>query len=61
MGGSGGGDIAFAIASGADTLLTGEMKHSQYIEAKEKGVCVQIKIFFWQILWVTINALIAKI
>ncbi|MBQ6172600.1 MAG: Nif3-like dinuclear metal center hexameric protein [Clostridia bacterium] len=40
MGGSGGGDIAFAIASGADTLLTGEMKHSQYIEAKEKGLNV---------------------
>lgn len=32
-----------------------------FIEAKEKSVCVQIKIFFWQILWVTINAVIAKI
>lgn len=40
MGGSGGGDIENAIASGADTLLTGEMKHSQYIEAKEKGLNV---------------------
>lgn len=40
IGGSGGGEIDLAIASGADTLVTGEMKHSQYIEAKAKGLNV---------------------
>ncbi|MBQ6052454.1 MAG: Nif3-like dinuclear metal center hexameric protein [Clostridia bacterium] len=40
MSGSGGGDIDYAVAVGADTLLTGEMKHSQYISAKNKGINV---------------------
>jgi dinuclear metal center YbgI/SA1388 family protein len=40
MGGSGGGDINNAILAGADTLLTGEMKHSRYIEARSKGLNV---------------------
>ena len=40
MSGSGGGDIDNAIAVGADTLLTGEMKHSQYVSAKNKGLNV---------------------
>ncbi len=42
MGGSGGGDIDYAVAIGADTLLTGEMKHSQYVSAKNKGINVVV-------------------
>ena len=42
MSGSGGGDIDNAIAVGADTLLTGEMKHSQYVSAKNKGLNVVV-------------------
>lgn len=40
MSGSGGGDIDNAISSGADTLVTGEVKHSQYIKAKCIGLNV---------------------
>lgn len=40
IGGSGGGDIDNAIAAGADTLITGEMKHDQYIYAKNVGLNV---------------------
>ena len=40
IGGSGGSYIDYAIDSGADTLITGEMKHDQYIYAKNKGLNV---------------------
>lgn len=40
LGGSGGSDIDFAVSSGADTLITGEMKHNQYIYAKDRGLNV---------------------
>ena len=38
IGGSGGGYIDEVISAGADTLITGEMKHNQFIEAKAKGL-----------------------
>ncbi len=37
-GGSGGGDLALAAADGCDTFLTGDVKHHQFLEAKELGV-----------------------
>lgn len=40
MGGSGGGDCAFAKEYGADVYLTGECKHSQAIEAGVMGLAV---------------------
>ncbi len=40
IGGSGGGYIDEVISAGADTLITGEMKHNQFIEAKAKGLNV---------------------
>ena len=38
MGGSGGGSVALAAAQGAEVLLTGEVKHSDAIEAKTLGL-----------------------
>ncbi len=38
LGGGGGGDIGLAVASGADTYLTGELKHSQLMSAAELGI-----------------------
>ena len=40
MGGSGGGDCAFAREYGADVYLTGECKHNQAIEAGVLGLAV---------------------
>ena len=40
MGGSGGGDCAYAKAYGADCYVTGECKHSQAIEAGVMGLAV---------------------
>jgi len=38
MSGAGGSDIESALSAGADTLLTGEVKYSQYSEAKNCGL-----------------------
>lgn len=38
MGGSGGDSIALAAGQGADVLLTGEVKHSDAIDAKTLGI-----------------------
>ena len=38
LGGAGGGDIEYAQAAGAEAYLTGEAKHSQILEAKERGL-----------------------
>jgi dinuclear metal center YbgI/SA1388 family protein len=40
LGGSGGGDCAFAAEYGADCYVTGECKHSQAIEAGVMGLAV---------------------
>ena len=40
MSGAGGGDIQSALQACADTLVTGEMKYSQFIEAKNYGLNV---------------------
>lgn len=38
LGGGGAGDLPAAMAAGADTYLTGELKHDQLTEAPERGV-----------------------
>ncbi|MBO5930996.1 MAG: Nif3-like dinuclear metal center hexameric protein [Clostridia bacterium] len=38
LGGGGAGEVAFAAAAGADTYLTGELKHDQLTEAPERGM-----------------------
>lgn len=38
LGGSGGGDIDFAFAAGADAYLTGEAHHHQILQAREMGL-----------------------
>lgn len=38
LGGGGAGDASAAAAAGADTYLTGELKHSQLTEAPERGM-----------------------
>ena len=38
MGGSGGGDIDYAQTAGADAYITGEAKHSQILEARERDL-----------------------
>ncbi len=38
LGGAGGGDIEFAQYAGAEAYLTGEAKHSQILEAKERDL-----------------------
>ena len=38
LGGSGGGDVEYAQAAGAEAFLTGEAKHSQILEAKERDL-----------------------
>ena len=38
VGGSGGSDIKLAAASGADTYLTGELKHHERLMAAEIGM-----------------------
>ena len=40
IGGSGGGDVRHAYEAGADVLITGEIKHSQAIEAQTLGLSV---------------------
>ena len=40
LGGSGGGDVRLVSDCGADAFVTGEIKHSQAIEAAELGLCV---------------------
>lgn len=38
LGGGGAGEVAVAAAAGADTYLTGELKHDQLTEAPERGM-----------------------
>ncbi len=38
LGGGGADDLEAAYAAGADTYLTGELKHHQLTEAPEKGM-----------------------
>ncbi|MBQ8416504.1 MAG: Nif3-like dinuclear metal center hexameric protein, partial [Clostridia bacterium] len=38
LGGGGSGEVAAARAAGADTYLTGELKHDQLTEAPERGM-----------------------
>ncbi len=38
LGGGGSGDLPFAAAAGADTYVTGELKHDQLTEAPERGM-----------------------
>ncbi len=38
LGGSGSDDVSAAIAAGADTFLSGELKHSYLTEAPERGI-----------------------
>ena len=38
LGGGGAGEVALAKAAGADTYLTGELKHDQLTEAPERGM-----------------------
>lgn len=38
LGGAGGGDLAFAQAAGAEAYLTGEAKHNQILEARERDL-----------------------
>ncbi len=38
LGGGGSGDLPYAAAAGADTYLTGELKHDQLTEAPERGM-----------------------
>lgn len=38
LGGSGGGDIAYAHAAGAEAFVTGEAKHNQILEAWERDL-----------------------
>ncbi len=40
IGGSGGGELRDVLSSGADTLLTGEIKHDQALWAQEMGLNV---------------------
>lgn len=42
MGGSGGGSIAHAAAQGADVLLTGELKHSDALDAQMLGLSLVV-------------------
>lgn len=37
-GGSGGGDIALAVAAGCDTYVTADVKYHQFLEAKHMGL-----------------------
>ena len=37
-GGSGGGDLKYALARGCDTFLTGDIKHDVFLEAKEADI-----------------------
>lgn len=39
IGGAGGGDVECVVAAGVDALVTGEMKHSQALEADYFGLC----------------------
>lgn len=39
IGGSGGGDVQYAIQAGCDAFVTGEMKHNQAIDADYLGLC----------------------
>ena len=38
LGGAGGGDIEYAQAAGAEAYITGEAKHSQILEARERDL-----------------------
>ncbi len=38
LGGAGGGDIEYAQAAGAEAYLTGEAKHNQILEARERNL-----------------------
>ena len=38
LGGSGGGDIGYAQEAGAEAYLTGEAKHNQILEARERDL-----------------------
>ena len=40
LGGAGSGAIDTAISVGADAFLTGEMRHHEYLDAAEKGLCM---------------------
>ncbi|MBQ9833112.1 MAG: Nif3-like dinuclear metal center hexameric protein [Clostridia bacterium] len=40
IGGSGGSDFMHAHTSGADVLITGEIKHNQALSAKHLGLCM---------------------
>jgi dinuclear metal center YbgI/SA1388 family protein len=42
MGGSGGGSVAHAVAQGADVLLTGELKHSDALDAQMLGLSLVV-------------------
>ena len=42
MGGSGGGSVAHAAAQGADVLLTGELKHSDALDAQMLGLSLVV-------------------
>lgn len=42
MGGSGGGDVYEAFAAGADVFVTGEVKHSQAIDAAHLGLALAV-------------------
>lgn len=40
IGGAGGGEVYNAFRSGAEVLLTGEIKHHQALQAQQLGMCV---------------------
>ena len=47
LGGGGAGEVALAAAAGADTYLTGELKHDQLTEAPERGMNLIMGGHFW--------------
>lgn len=60
IGGAGGGDVAAAVAAGADTFVTGEIKHHQALEAAYLG-CNVIAAGHYETERVVLAPLIARL
>ena len=61
VGGSGKSEVALAIASGADTFLTGELKYSQYCDADKLNLLVAGHFYTEQPICARLCALVAEV
>ncbi len=61
VGGSGKSEVALAIASGADTFLTGELKYSQYCDTDKLNLLVAGHFYTEQPICARLCALVAEV